>query len=245
MSKSRPRLYSSQTLVSGNVIALNEAEVHYLRDVLRMDEGAEVSLFNEQGEWKAIIQFFKKNKGEVLLQDQTRRALVPVKTKLVLIFALIKRDAMDWAVEKASELGVHSIQPVITARTQSQHTNIDRLQTIAREAAEQCDRLDVPSVAVPVQLVKFLDGWPKTAPLLFAAESGDALPAAIALSELPETDQAGVLIGPEGGFTAEEHAILRRQNFIHAIRLGPRLMRAETAAIAALATYQAVRGDWI
>ena len=159
--------------------------------------------------------------------------------------ALIKRDAMDWAVEKASELGVHIIQPLITARTQSHHTNTQRLATIATEAAEQCDRLDRPSVLEPVSLLRFLDNWPKDSLLFFAAETGDA--SAIAEAVKTETIKSGIvgfLIGPEGGFTEDEHILLRRYGFVRPIRLGPRLMRAETAAIAVLAAWQAIAGDW-
>jgi 16S rRNA (uracil1498-N3)-methyltransferase len=182
---------------------------------------------------------------------------------LELLFAPVKRHATDLIVEKATELGVRRIRPVITQRTIAETVRLDRLGAIAREAAEQTERFDAPEIAEPVALARSLDGWSSERPLIFADEAGDAPPllawSAGALRLAQGEGQSGVslsgrdaggptklalLIGPEGGFSTEERAMLRAQAFVAPVSLGPRTLRAETAVIAALALIQAAWGDW-
>jgi 16S rRNA (uracil1498-N3)-methyltransferase len=163
---------------------------------------------------------------------------------LELLFAPVKRHATDLIAEKATELGVRRLRPVTTQRTIAETVRVDRLQAIAREAAEQTERFDLPEIAEVASLPKALDGWEVTRRLIFADEEGDAPPLAEAAASLDRRNGVSLLIGPEGGFTAEERRMLRALPFVRPVSLGPRILRAETAVIAALSMIQAHWGDW-
>lgn len=213
----------------------------YLTQVMRLKLGDSLLAFNgRDGEWRCVITEILK-KGVVLRAGEQVRpqAMGP---DVQLLIAVVKKSALEFAVEKATELGARRVGLVVTHRTQVQHVRMDRLDAIAIEAAEQTGRLDVPMIDEPVKLAELLDGWESGRRLMFCDETGGA-PAAAALAEAgggPST----VLIGPEGGFSPEERERLRALPFTTAVSLGPRILRADTAAIAALTLWQAAVGDW-
>ncbi len=174
----------------------------------------------------------------IFTPETQRRAQIPASGPVLLIAAL-KRDAMEWVVEKATELGARAIRPVLTTRAVPDRVNRARLSLIAREAAEQCERLDVPEIADAQPLHNALSGWDGT-PLVVAAERRRAVP----LAALPPGPMPALMVGPEGGFTGPELDALARHPFVAMASLGPRILRAETAAVSALAVMQAIRGDW-
>jgi 16S rRNA (uracil1498-N3)-methyltransferase len=231
-----PRLHSDAQLATGAEIALTPAQAHHL-GVLRRGAGDAVQVFNERdGEWAAEIAALRKDKGSLRLTGRLRQpAAEPGPT---LIVAALKRDPMDWLVEKATELGVSRIQPVITRRTVASHANTERLAAIARAAAEQCERLSIPVVNDTMPLHAVLDAW-QGGRILVAAERRDSA----SLASLTQGAEA-LLIGPEGGFMAAELDDLARRPIVSLCRLGPRILRAETAAVAGLAALQALAGDW-
>jgi 16S rRNA (uracil1498-N3)-methyltransferase len=182
-------------------------------------------------------------KRAVTLQAEAQARPQATGPDLDLVIALVKRARLETIVEKAAELGARRVRPVITERTNADHTRVDRLQAIAVEAAEQTGRLDVPQVLEPAKLEKLIDGWEAGRNLLFCDEAGDALPALEALKDQACAPWA-ILIGPEGGFSPRERQILRSLNFATPATLGPRILRADTAAISALTLWQASLGDW-
>jgi 16S rRNA (uracil1498-N3)-methyltransferase len=222
-------------LSGGESIELDPPQVNYLGNVLRMDEGAELLLFDgESGEWLARIAEAEKRRIILSVERQTREAeTVP---DLWLAFAPVKRAQTDWLVEKATELGAARLIPVMTRRTVAERVKLERLEAIAIEAAEQCGRTLLPQIAEPVALKDVLNAQ-RT--VYFADEAGGE-PAAEAF----KPGAALILTGPEGGFTEEERAAVRAAPTAVPISLGPRILRAETAALAALATYMAIAGDW-
>ncbi|MDJ0388952.1 16S rRNA (uracil(1498)-N(3))-methyltransferase [Roseomonas sp. E05] len=235
-----PRLYVEADLSDGAEAPALPGQGHYLGQVMRRREGDAVLLFNgRDGEWRARIASLRKDRAAFLAEAQTRPQRPAPDLRLLL--APIKRDAMDWVVEKATELGVRRIQPVFTARSVVGRVNGDRLASIAREAAEQCERLDLPEIAPPLDLHAALDAW-DGAPLLVGDARGKAPPVGVVLAgqSLP----IGLLVGPEGGFTEQELDAVRRRPFVSPAALGPRILRAETAAVAGLAVLQALAGDW-
>ncbi len=236
-----PRLLVDDDLGSTLSVGLNPDQAHYLRDVLRREVGDEVILFNgRDGEWRGSIVDLGKKSGMVRCESQIREQTAEKGPWL--LFAPIKRTQTDLIVQKATELGVSRLLPVITARTQSERVNLDRLRKIAIEAAEQCERLTVPAIAEPVKLSAALDEWKSSRRLWVCAEAGPAVPLAEALQK--ESPEAGaLLIGPEGGFDPDELAFLAGLPFSRAVSLGPRILKAETAAMAALAIFQALAGD--
>ncbi len=206
-------------------------QAHYLGTVMRRGAGEPVRLFNgRDGEWSGRLETLRKNKARFLVEALRRPQAE--EGALVLMFALLKRDTTDLVVQKATELGVSDLRPVITERTNAARTNEDRLRTIAIEAAEQCERLTVPVVHPPTGLADALAAWPADRPLFCALERADAPP-------LRPASWAGLLVGPEGGFGPRDHALLERAAFVRAVSLGPRVLRAETAAIVGLALLQA------
>ncbi|WP_376099197.1 16S rRNA (uracil(1498)-N(3))-methyltransferase [Roseomonas sp. CCTCC AB2023176] len=232
-----PRLFTESDLVAGQAVP---ASGRYLGGVLRRGVGDPVTLFNgRDGEWRGRIAHLRKDDAAVVPEERVRPQVAP--SGPVLLMAAVKRDAMEWVVEKATELGVRAIRPVLTARAVPDRVNATRLTLIAREAAEQCERLDVPEVGEAVPLHAALDRWDGT-PLLVAAERRGAAPLADAVGNAPA--MPALLVGPEGGFTIQELDALTRHPFVAAASLGPRILRAETAAVAALAVIQALRGDW-
>ena len=238
------RLYVTAPLSAGLAVPLDADQAHYLRAVLRLGPGGALSLFNgSQGEWRGRIVELGKNKGLVALEVQTRAQ--SVERDLWLAFAPVKRARIDYIAEKATELGVTRLLPVMTRRTNVARVNVDRLQANAREAAEQTERLSVPLVEAPQSLDRLLDQFPAGRRLLVCDETGNAPSIATVLSD-PAARAAdwAVLIGPEGGFAPEELDALRKLSFVTAVGLGPRVLRADTAALASLAVFQALAGDW-
>jgi 16S rRNA (uracil1498-N3)-methyltransferase len=236
------RLYCDAALGDGATIPLDSGQTYYLRTVLRLAPGARIALFNgRDGEWWATLDTLDKRGGTARLE--TRRRAPRAEPDLWLLFAPIKRARIDFMVEKATELGVSELRPVMTERTNVQRVNLDRLQAIAREAAEQTERLTLPIVREPEPLAQLAKAWPADRVLVLCDESGTAAPLRDALADRPERRWA-VLIGPEGGFADSELDGLRKLPFVCPVGLGPRVLRADTAAIAALALLQAFFGDW-
>ncbi len=251
-----PRLFVSADLSAGRPVPLDEEQSNYLLRVLRLTPGGEVRLFNgRQGEWDAVISAAHGKKADVSPTTQRRPQPPPASPALTLLFAPVKKDETDLIVEKATELGAVRIQPVLTHRTQTRTVRLDRFRKIALEAAEQTERLDLPAIAEVGSLDAALVGLPAGTALIFCDEAGDepgapwggetgrAGPIRTVLESLHGRD-AALLIGPEGGFTLEERAWLRGRTGTFAVSLGPRILRAETAAVAAMAVWQAVCGDW-
>ena len=249
-----PRLLIDHNLKAGAVLALDEAQARHVGTVLRLDTGGALRVFNAtDGEWRARVQE-KSKRGMVVTVDAFIRP-ARAAPDLDLLFAPVKRHATDLIIEKATELGVRRIFPVTTQRTIAETVRVDRLTGIAREAAQQTERFDVPEIAEARALPRALDGWDASRPLIYADEAGDdasapwggesgrALPIGEALQSLPQS-AAALLIGPEGGFTPEERRMLRAFPFVVPVSLGPRILRAETAVIAALSVIQAIWGDW-
>lgn len=221
---------------------LEAEQTHYLRHVLRCRPGDEVAVFNAaDGEWRARIESLARASCRLALAAQVRAG--GAEPGPWLVFATVKRGPLDLVVEKATELGVERLQPLLTARTVVGRVNLQRLGAIAREAAEQCGRVSVPEIREAVALGHLLDEWPACRTLIFCDTAGDAPPLASLASTLKAAASA-VLVGPEGGFDEAERALLHRQPFVRAATLGPRTLRAETASIAALAVLQALAGDW-
>ncbi len=236
-----PRLYLDQPLAAGAEPPATPGQAHYLGSVLRRGAGDAVLLFNgRDGEWRARIAALRKDRGHFLVESQSRPPAP--EPELRLLVAALKRDAMDWIAEKATELGATLIQPVFTRRSVVDRVNTARLAAIAQEAAEQCERLAVPLVAEARPLHAVLDAWDGT-PLLVGAERAAAPPIAGAAKRLRLP--CAWLVGPEGGFERAELDDLGRRPFVSPVALGPRILRAETAALAGLVVLQAVAGDWI
>lgn len=241
----RARLFVADPLAAGASVGLKSGQAHYLQHVLRLEAGDAIALFNgRDGEWGGTIAGFGKGWASV---DVTalRRAQGP-EPDLWLLFAPIKHGRIDYLAQKATELGVSLLQPVLTAHTHVARVNTARLAANAIEAAQQTGRLTVPETREPVSLEEALAAWPAARRLMFCDESGGGLPVAEALAAEREAARApwAVLIGPEGGFAASELDALRKLPFVMPVSLGPRLLRADTAAVAALACWQAALGDW-
>jgi len=236
------RLFVTADLAAGGSIEADRDQSHYLANVLRMREGAELLVFNgRDGEWLARVEAVSRKAVRLSLAERTRPQ--PPLPDLVYAFAPIKAGRLDYLVQKAVEMGAGIIQPVITQHTQMAKVGIERLQANAVEAAEQCGILAVPPVREAVRFDAFLAGWEKDRRLIFcdeSAETDNPLPALQAIGEA----KLGLLVGPEGGFSEDERRQLRALPFVTAIPLGPRILRADTAAVAALAVIQAAIGDW-
>jgi 16S rRNA (uracil1498-N3)-methyltransferase len=213
---------------------------------MRRAAGAPLLLFNgRDGEWRATLTLSGKKAAVAAVEERTREQAA--EPDLWLCFAPIKRARIDTVAEKATELGVALLQPVLTQHTAVERVNVERLRANAIEAAEQTERLTVPDIRPPVELMKLLADWPADRRLLMADETGGGPPIAQALGALDDKARAApwaILIGPEGGFSAAELAAVRRMKNVTAVGLGPRILRADTAALAALACWQALVGDW-
>jgi 16S rRNA (uracil1498-N3)-methyltransferase len=234
------RLFVPHDLAPGAGLDLDEGQSRYLAAVMRQAVGDEVAVFNgRDGEWRATVARVDKRAVSLTALSQTRAQHVG--PDLDLVVALVKRARLETIVEKAAELGARRVRPVVTERTNADHTRVDRLQAIATEASEQTGRLDVPQVCEPVKLEKLLAGWEPERRLLFCDEAGDAKP--VLAAGLGEGAWA-ILIGPEGGFSPNERDHLRSLPYATAATLGPRILRADTAAISALTLWQAAAGDW-
>ena len=236
--KSLPRLFVRTALGQGAQVELDSAQANYLGNVLRLKEGAELLVFDgRSGEWLARIADAGKKRMTLAVGRKTREAeSVP---DVWLAFAPVKRSQTDWLVEKATELGVARLIPVMTRRTVAERVKLERLEAIAIEAAEQCGRTVLPEIADPLPLARLLDERDSGRTLYFADEGGGE-PAAEAFKSGP----ALILTGPEGGFTEDERTAVRASPNAVPISLGPRILRAETAALAALASWMSAVGDW-
>lgn len=233
------RLYVDADLSAGASVALDPNQSHYLAHVMRAKIGDRLSLFNSRcGEWTAAVAAVAKRGVTLFVERQTApHAETP---DVWLVLAPVKKTPLDYVVQKAAELGVRCIQPVITRRTIVSRVNTDRMRANAVEAAEQSGRVTVPEVREPVPLDRLLDGWDVSRALLFCDEGGDAKPIAAMRAA-----KAAILTGPEGGFDPAERDMLRAQSFVTPVTLGPRILRADTAALAALAIWQSTCGDWV
>jgi 16S rRNA (uracil1498-N3)-methyltransferase len=233
------RLYVDQPLAPGQAVALSDGQAHYLTGVMRLGAGAAILLFNgRDGEWRATLTQGGKRNAVALCDAQTKPLHLP--PDLWLLFAPIKKARTDFIVEKAVELGAARILPVQTRHTNSDRIRQDRLQAHAIEAAEQCGATFVPEVTDLIALDKLMAKWPEDRRLYWCDETALGQPASLA----PATGPAAILIGPEGGFSAEESARLRARPNVTPLSLGPRILRADTAAVAALTLWQASNGDW-
>ncbi|MBX4930040.1 16S rRNA (uracil(1498)-N(3))-methyltransferase [Rhizobium binae] len=236
------RLFVDAPLSAGAVVEASAEQFNYLANVLRMEANAEILLFNgRDGEWKAGLSFPTRKRILLTAIDQTRPQ--PSACDLHYLFAPLKVGRMDYLVQKAVEMGAGLLQPVMTQHVQGKITNLDKLRANVVEAAEQCGVLAIPEVAEPVKLSDLLDRWPKERRIIYCDESDagqNPLPVVSAIRE----KHLALLVGPEGGFSEEERARLRSLDFVTAIPLGPRILRADTAAVAALAVVQAAIGDW-
>ena len=239
-----PRLYIAAGLVSDTEIELDRAQAHYLRSVLRLDAGAAITGFNAtDGEWLCRVAEFGKRGARLTVEAQSRAPKPEAETDLWLMFSPIKRARLDWLVEKATELGVSALLPVWTARTQVERVNLERLRAHAIEAAEQSERVSVPEIRAPEALQRVLTAWPGARRLIVCDESGAGEPISYTAARLPPGPVA-LLVGPEGGFGETELDAMGKLSFVTRVGLGPRVLRAETAALAAVAVFQAIAGDW-
>jgi 16S rRNA (uracil1498-N3)-methyltransferase len=240
--RAKARLYLEHPLAAGAVLALAPAQQHHLRHVLRLGKGALVAAFNaSDGEWLCRIEDGGRNRTLLVAEHRLRAAEDEIELRL--LFAPIKRARLDWLVEKATELGVTELVPVWTRHTQAERLNLDRLRLHAVAAAEQSRRLSVPRVHPPLPLPEILVGWPPARRLIVCDETGTGEPIADLLLGF-EPGPLALLTGPEGGFTYSELDSLAEFSFVTRAGLGPRVLRAETAALAALAVFQAIAGDW-
>jgi len=234
------RLFVESPLTAGGGVIPHPDQSRYLTSVMRRAVGDDVLVFNgRDGEWRAVIAEVSRRGCRLELAEQVRpQALGP---DLDLVMALVKRPRLETIVEKAAELGARRVRLVVTRHTNADRARLPRLQVIAAEAAEQTGRLDVPQIIEPVKLDKLLDGWDASRRLMFCDEGGDTRPA---LEALGGEGPWAILIGPEGGFAPEERQRLRSLPFVTPVALGPRVLRADTAAISALTLWQAAMGDW-
>ena len=236
------RLFVTADLAAGNSFTLDGQQAHYLMNVLRMAEGAELLVFNgRDGEWLARLGAKSKKAIALALLEQTRPQ--PPRPDLVYCFAPLKQGRLDYLVQKAVEMGAGVLQPVVTQHTQVAKIGTERIEANAIEAAEQCGILAIPEVRETVRLDRLLAAWEGDRRLIFCDEdsaTNNPLPALQALAE----KKLGLLVGPEGGFSDDERRQLRALPCVTAIPLGPRILRADTAAVAALAVIQATIGDW-
>jgi len=235
----RARLYVTADLHDGAGVPLSGGQAHYLLHVLRAKAGARVRLFNgRDGEWVAELELLGKR--GVIARALSRTLPQDAIPDIWLVFAPVKKTPADYLAQKATELGATRLQAVFTRRTIVTRVNEERLRANAVEAAEQSDRLSVPEIGAPLPLEKLLASWPQERRLCFCDEGGDAKPLAAAAGPAP----AAILTGPEGGFDPDERQMLRALPFVTPVALGPRILRADTAALAALAVWQSVQGDW-
>lgn len=240
MADAKIRLYVDHPLGEGQTVPLDRDQAHYLFGVMRRGEGDAVLLFNgRDGEWRATVREASKRSGLLRTDEQTQPQQMP--PDLWLLFAPIKKARTDFIVEKATEMGAARILPVQTAFTNSERIRQDRLQAHAVEAAEQCGGTYVPEVASLQKLDRLLSDWPEDRHLMFCDE---ALVGAAQTLGTVGGDKWAILIGPEGGFSDAERTRLNALPFAHPVSLGPRILRADTAAVAALTVWQTTLGDW-
>ncbi|WP_091736853.1 16S rRNA (uracil(1498)-N(3))-methyltransferase [Phenylobacterium immobile] len=235
------RLYLSADLSAEVGLDLDEGQSRYLAAVMRQTAGDEIACFNgRDGEWLCRVEAVGKR--QVRLRAVQRLREQTTGPDLDLVVALVKRARLETIVEKAAELGARRVRLLVTERTNADHARVDRLQAIAVEAAEQTGRLDAPDVVAPVKLDALIRAWPEHRRLMFCDEAGDSPPAIPVLAGA--SGAWSIFIGPEGGFSPTERETLRAQAFASPVSLGPRILRADTAAISAMTLWQATAGDW-
>ncbi len=236
------RLFVEARLSAGAGVTLEREATNYLINVLRLGNGSEILLFNgRDGEWRASIDAFDKRSCTLVCQEQTRSQ--ERGPDIDYLFAPLKRARLDYMVQKATEMGAARLRPVLTQHTVADRVNLERMRANVIEAAEQCGILNVPDVLEVEKLGKIVADWDPSRLLIFCDEMSDVADPIAALREEP-ADKFAVLIGPEGGFSADEQRLLRAQPFTRTISLGPRILRADTAAVAALAAVNIAVGDW-
>jgi len=237
------RLYINTQLDTGKIIFLQDYQIHYLRNVLRLKEKDQIQLFNaESGEWRGELVTLTKSQGSVLLQQQIRP--MAIEPNVDLLFAPLKQEAMHYLIEKATELGVSRLFPVMTEFAQIPKVNREKVLRYCMDAAQQCERLSVPEVFSLTSLHDVLQSWEEERLLIVCLERQESVAIAVLLQQLPAEQKVAFLIGPEGGLSPKDIATLSCCSFVRFCRMGPRILRAETAAVAALACYQSLRGDW-
>jgi 16S rRNA (uracil1498-N3)-methyltransferase len=238
-----PRLFVEPPLAGGSAVPLAPPQAHYLKDVLRLKPGDRVLVFNgRDGEWHGRLEPAGKRGLALAIESQTRPQIAG--PDLHYLFAPLKRARLDYVVQKAVEMGVARLAPVMTRHTQAERVNVERMRANAIEAAEQCGILRLPEIAAPVALADALADLAPERLLVFCDEDAPIADPVAALAAAVGAAALAVLVGPEGGFAAEERDMLfARPNTVR-LALGPRILRADTAAVAALALVQAVLGDW-
>jgi 16S rRNA (uracil1498-N3)-methyltransferase len=237
-----PRLYVDAPLREAAAVALDRAQAHYLTAVMRLKSGASVLVFNgRDGEWEAVIQAEKRS---AVLQIGTQTRPQTAAGDLHYLFAPLKSARLDYMVQKAVEMGASRLQPVLTRHGQVARVNAPRMRANVIEAAEQCGILSLPDIAEPQMLARSLGALEPQRYLIFCDEDAEVVDPLLTLGKLPRHAPLAVLIGPEGGFANDERAALVRLPNVVRLALGPRILRADTAAVAALALVQAVLGDW-
>jgi 16S rRNA (uracil1498-N3)-methyltransferase len=237
-----PRLFVRWPLAEGARVELDRAQANYLTNVLRLRAGDTILVFNgRDGEWRARLEREGRRTAHLVAESKTRDQTPPA--DLDYIFAPLKQARLDYMVQKAVEMGAGRLRPVVTRHTQIRKINRERIEANAIEAAEQCGILSLPRIDDLTTLENLLDSWDASRCLIFCDESEERADPVAILSALKPGPLA-VLVGPEGGFSEDERRLLRGLPFVTAIPLGPRILRADTAAVAALALVQAVAGDW-
>ena len=238
-----PRLFVDAPLAAGAHIALNRDQANYLVTVLRLRHGEPILTFNgREGEWRAIVDMSNRKSPFLAIERRTRPQENAV--DLDYLFAPLKQARLDYMIQKAVEMGVSRLRPVITRRTQTSRVNLSRMRANAIEAAEQCGVLHIPDIEAEQKLDKIIATWPSDKLLVFCDEDAEIANPLQSLAQTPAARSLAVLIGPEGGFEPSEREMLRRLPTVAVLSLGPRILRADTAAVAALAIVQAVCGDW-
>lgn len=248
--ETRQRLYLDTPLAKGDIVTLNRSQSHYLAQVLRMTLQDEILVFNGyQGEWCARLLDAHKKAVRLTILEQTRAQ--EVRSELMLVFALIKKTRLETIIEKAVELGAGILQPMMTEYTQIGRINTPRLEAIAIEAAEQTGRTALPQIRQPQTLIKLLDEWPKNRHIIFCDENHADKPThnmadkIMAMQKKQKLNiEAALFIGPEGGFSPKERATIAQHDATISVSLGKNILRADTAALTALAVWQSVAGEW-
>lgn len=237
------RLYTEHDIAAGRLVALNANQAHYLRTVMRAGPGDRVTLFNgRDGEWAARIESIGKKSGTLLAQHRLREQMAEPGPDLY--FAPVKRAPLDFLVQKAVELGVAALQPVMTERTVVGRVNHGRLRAHIVDAAEQCERLSIPDLRAAIKYTMLLDNWPADRHLLICVERGAAPAIDSILKNAGNIEGWDIFIGPEGGFTPSERDLFATLPFATPVSLGPRILRAETAALAAIVCWQVANDAW-
>lgn len=235
------RMYINCKLEKGAIIRLNKDQFNYLSNVLRKHNDDKVLVFNGiSGEWKASINYSGKQSIDLLIEEKIlEQVIVP---DVMLCFSNIRKNRVSFIIEKGTELGVKTFQPIISKHTQSASFNILRAKYQSIQAAEQTQRLDIPEIMQPKSLLELLGDWDNNRVLLFADEKKAVISPVDVIANI--SSPVGILIGPEGGFSSEERNYLMSKNFIRPISLGPRVLRSDTASLSLLTLYQAISGDW-